>query len=540
MIISGKIIDIHLREIYGAMISVEDGIITDIKRKINVREQFILPGLVDSHVHIESSMLTPGAFATAVVSRGTVAVVSDPHEIANVLGVEGVKYMIEDAEKVPVKFFFGAPSCVPATTFETGGAVIGSEEIETLMQMPEIKFLSEMMNYPGVINEDPEVMKKIEAAKRSGRQIDGHAPGLTGEDLRKYISAGINTDHECSSLSEAKEKISLGMKIIIREGSAARNLDALKELLWTHPDMVMLCTDDIHPETLLKGHINSLVARLISEGFNLFDVIRSCTINPVKHYSLDAGLLRIGDRADFIVTDDLNKMEIDETWINGVNVFNRGSVMFKYKRAKPVNRFRSGKIKTQDISISPGQGSLRVIKAFDGKLITKEIFIGNSDNKLLLPDIENDILKIVIKDRYNDAPPATGFITGFGLKTGAFASSVAHDSHNIICIGADDYDIVRAINEVVRIKGGLAVSVRGEVDSLKLEIAGLMAGDPAETVAEKYTLLSGKAKHLGCKMESPFMTLSFMALLVIPELKMSDKGLFDGRIFRHVPLFTGA
>lgn len=539
MTISGKIIDIHLREIYGAEIFIDRGVITDIRRMTNVPEQFIMPGLVDSHVHIESSMLTPGAFATAVVSRGTVAVVSDPHEIANVLGLEGVKYMIEDAKKVPVRFFFGAPSCVPATTFETSGAVIGPEEIEELLKLPEIRYLSEMMNYPGVINENPEVMKKIETAKRSGRQIDGHAPGLTGEDLRKYISAGINTDHECSTLSEAQEKIGLGMKIIIREGSAARNLDALKELLKTDPDMVMLCTDDIHPETLLKGHINNLVARLISEGFNLFDVIRSCTINPVKHYSLDVGLLRTGDRADFIVTGNLNKMEIDETWINGVNVFSRGRVQFKYEGAKPVNRFRSGRIKTQDISISPGRGSMRVIKAFDGELITKETLIRNTDNQLLLPDTENDILKIVVKDRYDNAPPATGFITGFGLKAGAFASSVAHDSHNIICIGADNKDIVRAINEVVRIKGGLVVSINGKVDCLKLEIAGLMADDTAETVAEKYILLSEKAKRLGCKMTSPFMTLSFMALLVIPELKMSDKGLFDGRIFRHVPLFTG-
>lgn len=537
MVISGKIIDIHSKEIYGAEISFERGIITGITRKDVVQEQFIMPGFIDSHVHIESSMLTPGAFATTVVSRGTVAAVSDPHEIANVLGLEGVMYMMDDAAKVPVKFYFGAPSCVPATSFETSGAVIGPGEIETLLKLPEIKYLSEMMNYPGVINNDPEVMKKIETARRLGRQIDGHAPGLTGEALSKYVSAGITTDHECSTLAEAKEKISLGMKIIIREGSAARNMDALKNLIRTDPGMVMLCTDDIHPETLLNGHINRLVAQLISEGFDIYDVIRSCTLNPVNHYLLDTGLLRIGDNADFIVTRNLNEMEIDETWINGVKIFDRGKVLFEYNAANAVNRFRCTEIKTQDISVDREKETIRVIEAFDGELITREVLVNVPDNGLLISDIEKDILKIVVKDRYNDRQPATGFITGFGLKAGAFASSVAHDSHNIICIGNSDNDITAAINEVIRIKGGLSVSAGGRVDSLRLDIAGLMTSEPARMVAEKYISLSDMVKHMGCKMTSPFMTLSFMALLVIPELKMSDRGLFDGRKFSHVPLF---
>jgi adenine deaminase len=537
MIISGKIVDIHSKEIYGAEISFEAGVITSIRKKEDVEDQYIMPGFIDSHVHIESSMLTPGAFAMTVVSRGTVAAVSDPHEIANVLGLDGVMYMIRDAAKVPVKFYFGAPSCVPATTFETSGAVIGTAEIETLMQIPEIKYLSEMMNYPGVINNDPEVIKKIDIARKSGRKIDGHAPGLTGEALSKYISAGISTDHECSTLAEAEEKIRLGMKIIIREGSAARNMDALKNLLRTNPDMVMLCTDDIHPEALLNGHINSLVARLVAEGFNLYDVLRSCTLNPVNHYLLDTGLLRIGDNADFIVTRNLNQMKIEETWINGVKIFDRGKILFEYKASDAVNRFRCTEITTQDISVDQVKDTIRVIQAFDGELITKEIHIKLADKALLLSDVERDILKIVVKDRYNDRPPATGFITGFDLKSGAFASSVAHDSHNIICIGTNDKDIAAAINEVVRIKGGLAVSSGGRTDSLVLDIAGLMTAGPARIVAEKYISLSDMVKDLGCTMASPFMTLSFMALLVIPELKMSDKGLFDGRRFSHVPLF---
>ena len=537
MKIAGRIIDIHLRDIYPAEIHFEEGFITGIHRLDSAPDQYILPGFIDSHVHIESSMVTPGAFARAAVSRGTIAAVSDPHEIANVLGMEGVRYMINDGHKVPLRFYFGAPSCVPATSFETSGAVIDHEAIDKLLAIPEINYLSEMMNYPGVVYDDPEVRSKIDAAKKHKKPIDGHAPGLTGEMLRKYISAGITTDHECSTIAEAREKISLGMNILIREGSAARNMNELKELIRTNPEMIMLCSDDIHPEMLARGHINGLVSQLIMEGFNLFDVLRSCTLNPVRHYGLDAGLLRRGDHADFIVTGNYNNMEILETWIDGQKIFDRGMVLFEYSGADPVNKFNCSGINLEDIRVNNKYGKIRVIEASDGELITKEIIIKTGTEQYLESDSGSDILKIIVKDRYKDAAPAVAFIKGFGLKSGAFASSVAHDSHNIICTGTNDNDIIKAVNEVVKMKGGLAFADRNQLRSLQLDIAGIMSGQPVEEVASQYESLSRLVKAAGCKLAAPFMTLSFMALLVIPELKLSDKGLFDGKAFRHVPLF---
>jgi adenine deaminase len=538
MEISGRIIDIHNRLIFPGKIFIQNGKIKKIEQSADVPDQFIMPGLIDSHIHIESSMVTPGSFARAAVSRGTTAVVSDPHEIANVLGIEGVHYMIDDSKKVPLKFYFGAPSCVPATGFERNGATLGLEDIHVLMKLPEIKFLSEMMNFPGVINRDREVMGKIETAKKEGKPIDGHAPGLTGEELAKYVQAGISTDHECSSIDEAKEKIELGMKVIIREGSAARNMEALKPLFKTKADMIMLCSDDLHPEMLAKGHINKLVARLITDGYDLFDVIRSCTLNPALHYNLEAGLLKTGDPADIIVVDDYHTMNILETWIDGEKVFGNGLVNFVYENAVAVNKFNSSFIKAEDISVRAKGDTLRVIQAFDKELLTKEILVQTNSGEFIRSDINDDILKIVVKDRYFDSPPAVGFIKGFRLKHGAFASSVAHDSHNIICVGVSDDDIVNAVNEIVSLKGGLAVCDRGEVSSLQLKIAGIMSDRPCESVASDYESLSAHVQDMGCRLSAPFMTLSFMALLVIPELKISDSGLFDGKNFCHVPLFA--
>jgi len=394
------------------------------------------------------------------------------------------------------------------------------------------------MNYPGVILEDNEVMKKIKAAISNNKKVDGHAPGLTGEDLKKYIAAGISTDHECSTIEEAIEKIALGMKILIREGSAARNLDALKELYKTNPQDLMLCSDDLHPEMLKKRHINKLISRLISEGYDMFNVIRSATINPVSHYGLEAGLLRVGDPADFIIVDDPENMNVLETWIAGEKVFEKGKATFNYKPGRSLNKFNCSEIREENISIRATGRKIRIIEALDGELLTKEIIGELPGKKFLESDTGTDILKIVVKDRYNDAPPAVGFIKGFGLKKGAFASSVAHDSHNIICIGATDSDIVAAINEVVKMKGGLAVVYAGNIETLRLPIAGIMSDMPVGEVAYKYESLSSLVKSFGCKMSAPFMTLSFMALLVIPELKLSDKGLFDGQQFRFVPLFV--
>jgi adenine deaminase len=535
--IIGNLVDIHRRKVFPAEILIKDGFIKEIREVASGSDNYVMPGLVDAHIHIESSMLTPSSFAIAAVSRGTTAVVSDPHEIANVLGAEGVRYMIKNASIVPLKFFFGAPSCVPATQFESSGAVIDSEETAMLLMLPEIKYLAEMMNFPGVIYNDSEVMRKIVFSLRIGKPIDGHAPGLRGDKLKKYVSAGITTDHECTAIEEAREKISLGMKILIREGSAATNLDELKDLFRTDPEKIMLCSDDLHPEMLLKRHIDKLVAKLISEGFDMFDVIRSCTLNPAIHYGLNTGLLRPGDPADLIIVDDVRNMNVLETWIDGIRIFDRDQVFFSCKKGEPVNNFRCSEIRESDIEVTAESHYLKVIQAFDRELITKEFSLRVKRGDKVIPDINSDILKIVVKDRYKDLKPAVGFIRGFGLKCGAFASSVAHDSHNIICIGTNDKDITSAINEIVRMKGGLAVSRGDKISSLSLQVAGIMSYEPVRDVASVYEELSNTVKSFGCLMSAPFMTLSFMALLVIPELKLSDRGLFDSNNFRPIPLF---
>ena len=537
MKVSGQLVDIYERRMYPADVTIKDGKIFRIDKIKSAPDRYILPGLTDAHIHIESSMVTPGSFAMAAVSRGTIAVVSDPHEIANVLGIPGIKYMINDAARVPLKFFFGAPSCVPATSFESSGAIINSDDVKQILELPEVKYLAEMMNFPGVLYNDHEVMKKIEIARKLHKPVDGHAPGLRGDQLKKYVSTGITTDHECTTLEEAKEKIALGMKILIREGSAAKNLDELKELFKTDPENIMLCSDDLHPEMLMNRHIDKLVAKLISEGYDMFDVIRSCTLNPALHYNLNTGLLQPGQPADLIVVDDLRKMNVLETWINGEKVFEKNEVLFDYKKAGPVNNFNCTGIIREAIEISADGGKLRVIEAFDGGLITKEIIVKVKRGEIIETDLKSDFLKIVVKDRYKNLPPAVGFIRGFGLKSGAFASSVAHDSHNIICTGTNDEDIVAAINEVVRMKGGLAVANGNNINSLPLPVAGIMSEEPVYKVAAEYEKLSDLVKEYGSHMSAPFMTLSFMALLVIPELKLSDRGLFDGREFKHVPLF---
>ncbi len=537
MEIKGKLVDIIRREIYPAVININGGKIQSIGRSDHANESYILPGLIDSHIHIESSMLNPGSFARAAVSRGTTAVVSDPHEIANVLGIQGVDYMMEDASKVPLRFYFGAPSCVPATSFESSGAIIDSEGVRELLERPSVSYLSEMMNFPGVVHDDDEVLKKISFAKKMRKQVDGHAPGLRGEALEKYISAGISTDHECNTIEEAREKIRLGMKILIREGSAARNLDALKDLFRTDPDKLMLCSDDLHPEMLVKGHIDRLLALLITEGYDVFDVIRSCTLNPSVHYGIAAGLPQAGNPADLILVDDLRSMKVSQTWIEGIKVFDNGRVLFEYSGTGGINNFKSSKIKKDDIRIRAGSARLRVIEAYDGDLTTGESINPVTIGEEICADIRSDILKIVVKDRYRDLKPATAFIRGFGLTSGAFASSVAHDSHNIIGLGTNDDDILDAINILIENKGGLAAAKNKNIEFLPLPIAGIMSDQPAELVASEYERLSELVKSYGCTMSAPFMTLSFMALLVIPQLKISDRGLFDVRKFGFTDLF---
>jgi adenine deaminase len=538
MNIAGKIIDVHKRRIYPGIVTVSAGKIESVTETEESPDLYIMPGLADAHVHIESSMLVPSHFAVAAVRHGTVAVVTDPHEIANVLGKEGVRYMLDNAASVPVKMIFGAPSCVPATSSESAGAKIGSADIKELLEEGRIKFLAEMMNFPGVIYDDAEVHLKLEAAINAGVPIDGHAPGLTGEELKKYIAAGISTDHECTSLEEALEKISGGMKILIREGSAAKNLEVLAPLLSYYPADVMLCTDDLHPETLVRGHVNKLVARLILSGYDMFDVIRAASVNTFEHYKIDAGTLRPGDPADFIVVDDPSSMNVSQAWIDGKCVYDGEKALFTPGEITKINKFKCTRLLPDEIRVINEGGKINLIVARNGELMTDADVVQAGEEPFVNPRPEEDILKIVVKERYNDKPPAVGFIRGFGIKSGAMASSVAHDSHNIIAVGTNDRDIVAAINLIVDAGGGMSVVSDDGAEILKLPVAGIMSDLPVTAMAARYEKLSETAKSLGCRLDAPFMTLSFMALLVIPKLKMSDRGLFDGLTFRHIPLFV--
>lgn len=538
MIITGKIIDINNRRIYPGRITVKEDKIDKIEETKGSDDVYIMPGLADAHVHIESSMMVPSHFAVAAVRQGTVAVISDPHEIANVMGREGVRFMTENAETVPMKILFGAPSCVPATDFESTGARLNAEDIEELLEEKNIGFLAEVMNYPGVVYDDKELYRKINYAKKKGVPIDGHAPGLTGEALIKYINAGITTDHECSTLEEAREKISGGMQILIREGSAARNLEALAPLLKTHPGSVMLCTDDLHPETLEKGHINHIVSRLINKGYDMFDVISAASKNAFEHYKIHAGTLKAGDQADFILVDNPARMNVLQTWIDGKCVYDGNKATFSPGIVTRVNRFNCSRLLPGEIKVKNRGGRIRVIVAQNGELLTGEELIDAGTGEYIIPEPEKDILKIVVKERYNDGVPAVGFIKGFGMRSGAMATSVAHDSHNIIAVGCSDREITSAINLIVDAGGGMSVVSDDGADILKLPVAGIMSDMPVTAMARRYERLSETVHSLGSRLDAPFMTLSFMALLVIPRLKLSDRGLFDGIAFKHVPLFV--
>ena len=536
--IKGQYIDIVGKRIFPAAISVQEGVISAIQEIPAAPQNFILPGFIDSHVHIESSMLIPSAFARLAVIHGTIGTISDPHEIANVCGVEGVHYMINNGKKVPFHFFFGAPSCVPATTFETAGASINGEEVATLLDNKDIYYLSEMMNFPGVLFKDEEVMKKIKAAHAVGKPVDGHAPGLMGEDAQKYIEAGISTDHECFTIEEAVDKLSFGMKILIREGSAAKNFEALYELIDDHPNSVMLCSDDKHPDSLVLGHINQLCARAVAKGLNVFNVLKAACINPVVHYQLPTGMARVNDPANFIVIEDLTHFKVAQTYINGQLVAEKGQSLIQPIDEKIINQFNTTLIKVEDIQVDLGvyptkENKIAVIEAIDGQLITNYLWEDPTitDGKII-SDTNKDILKIVVYNRYHPAAPKMAFIRNFGFKHGAIASTVAHDSHNIIAVGVNDQEIVQAINAVILEKGGISCVKEQELKVLGLPVAGLMSKDDPYMVAEAYSTIDAMAKSLGSNLGAPFMTLSFMALLVIPHLKLSDKGLFDGDRFK--------
>jgi len=540
--LSGNLIDILQQEIYPATVYIADGRIRQIVRDNNNYDQYLLPGFVDAHVHIESSMLTPAAFARLAVVHGTVATVSDPHEIANVLGVEGVNYMIENGLQTPFKCCFGAPSCVPATTFETAGATVSVEDVEKLLQHPEIKYLSEMMNFPGVLHQDTEVMAKIAAAHKAGKPVDGHAPGLRGAAAQQYIAAGISTDHECFTLEEAQEKLQYGMQILIREGSAARNFDALIPLMHDHAEKMMFCSDDKHPDSLVEGHINVLVKRALAYGIDLFKVLRAACVNPVLHYKLGTGLLREGDPADLIIIDNPEDFNIKATYINGIQVADEGKTLIAPVTAAIINNFHCRLQEVADFRIPVAASGddavpVNVIEALDGQLITNRIPLTLAiTDGALHSDTTQDVLKLAVVNRYHPAPAALGFIRSFGFKSGAIASSVAHDSHNIIAVGVDDESICAAVNAVIREQGGISVAKGKEVQVLPLPVAGLMSHRDGYVVAEQYSALDKAAKALGSQLGAPFMTLSFMALLVIPHLKLSDKGLFDGDTFQFTSL----
>jgi len=538
MKIKGNIVNIEAKRIFFGEMEIDGQLIKSVKEigDLQKNSPFIMPGFIDAHVHIESSMLIPSEFAKLAVVHGTVATVSDPHEIANVCGIAGVEYMIENGKTVPFKFCFGAPSCVPATVYETSGAILNENAVDKLLSKKDICYLSEMMNFPGVLNSDKEVFAKIDSAKKYHKPIDGHAPGLRGEDAKKYIQAGIETDHECFSEEEAVDKLEYGMKILIREGSAAKNFEALIYLLNDYENEIMFCSDDKHPDSLVKGHINELCKRAVAKGIDVFKVLKAACINPVKHYKMDVGLIKPNDPADFIIVADLKDFKIKETFINGESVAEEGVSKIKTQASTVINNFNCSKKKADDFKMKISDFQGEIIEALDGQLITKKLsVIPKAESEFYVSDVINDILKIAVVNRYKNAPVAKAFIKNFGLKRGAIASSVAHDSHNIIAVGVDDESICEAVNLIIKEKGGVSIAdhFNPQLNKiLPLPVAGLMSNEDGYKVAEMYTEIDAAAKELGSKLAAPFMTLSFMALLVIPHLKLSDKGLFDADLFQ--------
>ncbi|MFT5959249.1 MAG: adenine deaminase [Polaribacter sp.] len=537
MIVQGNIVDIQNKKIFKGEVEVKNGKILEIREANHHKENFILPGFVDAHIHIESSMLVPSEFAKIAVVHGTVATVSDPHEIANVLGIKGVDFMIENGKKVPLKFNFGAPSCVPATSFESAGAVIDADDIKLMMENPDIKYLAEMMNYPGVLFDDAEVLAKIQHAKNNNKPIDGHAPGLRGDDVTKYIAAGISTDHECFTYEEALEKLQKGMKVLVREGSAAKNFEALIDLLPEHFENMMFCSDDKHPDDLLLGHINQFCERAVAKGVDVFKVLQAACVNPVKHYNLEVGLLQKGDAADFILVDNLKEFNVLETYINGELVAKKGESFVKSVPFEVLNNFNTDQKKVADFRFESSANKIRVIEALDGELVTNQI----EENSLivdgnLVSNTATDVLKMTVVNRYKNEVPAIAFIKNFGIKEGAIASSVGHDSHNIIAIGVSDEAICRVVNLIIENNGGICAVNTSEEKIVSLPVAGIMSDLSAEEIGKSYAELDAMAKKMGSKLRAPYMSLSFMALLVIPSLKLSDKGLFDGTSFKFTSL----
>lgn len=536
--ISGILIDPVARCRLPATLVIHQGRLADIVPDPTITGPFILPGLIDAHVHIESSLLTPAAFAAMAVCHGTVAVVADPHEIANVLGVPGIDWMIENGGRTPLKFSFGAPSCVPATPFENSGARLTAADVAALLDREDIAFLAEMMNFPGVINHDPEVMAKLAAARAHGKPIDGHAPGLTGRDLAAYAAAGISTDHETITLPEGREKLALGMHLLLRQGSSASNLDDLHPFISSHPGQCMLCTDDLKPADLQRGHINLLVKKALALGHDLFDVLQVACVNAVRHYGLDVGLLQKGDAADFMVVDDLAAMTVRATWIGGQQVSDGRRALFALPPVQASNTCHAAPLVATDLAVANRGPVIRVIEVTDGSLVTGSgRWSVPAESPLVEADSRADLLKILVYNSYQPAPAALAFVRGFGLGRGAMASSIAHDSHNLIAVGASDQDLARAVNLLIKVGGGIAFVDGHEERVMALPMAGLMALGDCQETAGRYTELEARVKAGGCRLQTPFMTLAFLALPVIPALKITDLGLFDTSRFAHTDLF---
>jgi adenine deaminase len=530
--IKGNLLNVFTEEIYPAEISVQNGLITCVKPVRDNFKDFILPGFIDAHIHIESSMLVPSRFAEVVVPHGTTSVVADPHEIANVMGSAGIHYMMDDAASVPLNVFFTASSCVPATGFETSGAVVDTKEIDQLLSREDVVALGEMMNYPGVLAENEEVLAKITAAKKHNKPVDGHAPLLSGDDLCKYISVGISTDHECISKEEVKEKRKLGMKVMLRQGSSAKNL---KDLIGGGGDFIV--SDDKHPPDLIEGHVDLMLKEAVELGLDPVEAVKMVTFNPATHYKINRGLIAPGRVADLVVVDDLENLNVKQVIISGKLVAQDNKALFSVNPLEIGKSFLLNHKRPDDFEIFSKQEKeiVRVIEVTEGQLITREReAVLEVENGKIQIDQDEDILKIAVVERYGHNWISNGFVHGFGLKKGAIASSVAHDSHNIIVVGTNTLDMADSVNQLVNNGGGLINGFKKDFNSLNLPIAGLMSINSAEEVSREFNLLQIAVKEMGCKLESPFMTLSFMALLVIPQLKMSDLGLFDSDKFQFV------
>jgi len=551
LLTNASIINVFSGEIIPGSIAVAKGYIAGFgsypaKRVVDMKGRFVAPGFIDAHVHIESSMSCPAEFARCVLPHGTTTVAADPHEIANVLGAEGIGYMIDSSKDQPVNIYYTLPSCVPATDMETSGAKLGADDLLPFMNNSQIIALAEMMNFPGVIYRDNEVLRKIEGMKKQRKPVDGHAPGLTGRDLHAYISAGISSDHECTTEKEAKEKLNAGMHIMIREGTGAKNLKNLLPIINRQTSRrLMWCTDDRHPHDIIKeGHIDFIVRSAIRMGLDPLTAIQMATINTAEYFGLNnVGAIGPGRQADLVVFSDIKNPVIEEVYFRGNLAAREGKILPEIKKPAPLNIWPSMNVDIDkiDFSIPAVSRQARVIEIIPHQLITGQSLIkvavsGNS----AISDIKRDILKIAVVERHKGTGnTAVGFVRGFDLKQGALASSVAHDSHNIIIVGTNDEDMKTALEAVFKMGGGLAAASNGKIlANLSLPIAGLMSLQPVKTIKEKLDNLIDISREFGSSLNDPFMTLSFLALPVIPELKITDKGLVDVAKFRIVPLFV--